>query len=330
MTLEKNRTIEREIAVLSDTGNHHTKELNIVSWSDHEPMYEIRSYSGSHDKPGRGIALSISEAQALSDALSSEFSPVPDVSSPEYVVVDDLDEANPAPLRNPPSPIYIAIGSVLAVSILLQFFIFFGSRSSLRRNYEAQIADYQALVSTLEASAESNATLIEEDSEKINNLTGIVSDLNAACAEYEDQISILTAEVDAVSESQYAAGLSDGKESVESVNDTQLEAARTDGYESGYDTGYDAGYTAASDEYAAAIDQYLSFSSSFNSSSISSPSSSGSDYTSSTGYSSSTTVYVSRAGKIHLSSTCSGMKYYTTMTLGKAESAGYDHCQKCF
>lgn len=48
------------------------------------------------------------------------------------------------------------------------------------------------------------------------------------------------------------------------------------------------------------------------------------------GYSSNTTVYVSRNGKIHLRSNCSGMKNYTTMTLGQADSRGYKRCDKCF
>ena len=48
------------------------------------------------------------------------------------------------------------------------------------------------------------------------------------------------------------------------------------------------------------------------------------------GVSDSTTVYVSRNGKIHLCSDCSGMKYYSTMTYGQAVSRGYKKCDKCF
>lgn len=48
------------------------------------------------------------------------------------------------------------------------------------------------------------------------------------------------------------------------------------------------------------------------------------------GHKASTTVYVSNNGKIHLKSNCSGMKNYTTMTLGEAENRGYDECSKCF
>ena len=48
------------------------------------------------------------------------------------------------------------------------------------------------------------------------------------------------------------------------------------------------------------------------------------------GYKASTTVYVSNSGKIHLKSDCSGMKSYSTMTLGEAEHMGYEECSKCF
>ena len=41
-------------------------------------------------------------------------------------------------------------------------------------------------------------------------------------------------------------------------------------------------------------------------------------------------VYVSRAGKIHRISYCSGMKYYTIMSFYEARSKGYVLCQNCY
>ena len=40
-------------------------------------------------------------------------------------------------------------------------------------------------------------------------------------------------------------------------------------------------------------------------------------------------VYVSRYGKIHSNSSCSGMIYYTSMPLSSAISKGFIVCKKC-
>ena len=42
------------------------------------------------------------------------------------------------------------------------------------------------------------------------------------------------------------------------------------------------------------------------------------------------TVYVSRYGKIHKRSNCSGMKYYTAMSYSDAINAGYSKCKNCY
>lgn len=43
-----------------------------------------------------------------------------------------------------------------------------------------------------------------------------------------------------------------------------------------------------------------------------------------------TSVYVSRKGVIHSYSSCSQMKYYTEMTIEKADKAGYSYCEHCW
>lgn len=48
------------------------------------------------------------------------------------------------------------------------------------------------------------------------------------------------------------------------------------------------------------------------------------------GYDLERTVYVSRTGKIHLRSNCSGMKNSDPMTYAEACERGYVHCQNCF
>lgn len=48
------------------------------------------------------------------------------------------------------------------------------------------------------------------------------------------------------------------------------------------------------------------------------------------GLPSTTTVYVSNSGKIHRVSDCSGMKNYREMSLGDADTRGYDYCSNCW
>ena len=43
-----------------------------------------------------------------------------------------------------------------------------------------------------------------------------------------------------------------------------------------------------------------------------------------------TTVYVSRNGVIHSYSSCSGMKYYTEMSIEEADAGGYKYCEHCW
>ncbi|MBQ7959458.1 MAG: hypothetical protein IJ330_07115 [Oscillospiraceae bacterium] len=53
--------IVRNIGVLSENAKGGTKELNLVSWNDREPKYDIREWSPDHDKMGKGVTLSEDE-----------------------------------------------------------------------------------------------------------------------------------------------------------------------------------------------------------------------------------------------------------------------------
>ncbi len=53
--------IVRNIGVLSENAKGWTKELNLVSWNDREPKYDIREWSPEHDKMGKGVTLSEDE-----------------------------------------------------------------------------------------------------------------------------------------------------------------------------------------------------------------------------------------------------------------------------
>lgn len=63
--------IVEKIAVLSESSKGWTKELNLISWNDRGPKYDIREWSPDHVKMGKGITLSDEEVRFLKQALDS-------------------------------------------------------------------------------------------------------------------------------------------------------------------------------------------------------------------------------------------------------------------
>ena len=61
--------IKETVGVLSESAKGWTKELNLVSWNDREPKYDIREWSQQHDKMGKGVTLSKEELKALKQVL---------------------------------------------------------------------------------------------------------------------------------------------------------------------------------------------------------------------------------------------------------------------
>ena len=59
----------REIAVLSEKTNGWSKQLNLISWNDGEPKYDIRDWGPNREKMGKGVTLSPAELMSLSEAL---------------------------------------------------------------------------------------------------------------------------------------------------------------------------------------------------------------------------------------------------------------------
>jgi hypothetical protein len=50
--------IIKQIGVLSKAGSGWSKELNLISWNDREPKYDIRDWSADGQKMGKGVTLS--------------------------------------------------------------------------------------------------------------------------------------------------------------------------------------------------------------------------------------------------------------------------------
>jgi len=62
--------ITKHIGILSESTKGWTRELNLVSWNDREPKYDIRDWSPGHEKMGKGITLSADEINALKEMLA--------------------------------------------------------------------------------------------------------------------------------------------------------------------------------------------------------------------------------------------------------------------
>jgi hypothetical protein len=63
--------IIKNIAVLSTSASGWSKELNLISWNDREPKYDLRDWSSDHSKMGKGVTLTKEELLALKDLLNN-------------------------------------------------------------------------------------------------------------------------------------------------------------------------------------------------------------------------------------------------------------------
>ena len=63
--------IVKHIGVLSEGNNGWKKELNLGSWNDRAPKYDIRDWDENHEKMGKGITLSEDEIQNLVNLMNN-------------------------------------------------------------------------------------------------------------------------------------------------------------------------------------------------------------------------------------------------------------------
>jgi hypothetical protein len=61
--------IVKKIGVLSTSARGWTKELNLISWNDREPKYDIRDWAPDGETMGKGVTLSKEELAALKTLL---------------------------------------------------------------------------------------------------------------------------------------------------------------------------------------------------------------------------------------------------------------------
>lgn len=62
--------IKETVEVLSESAKGWKKELNLISWNDKEPKYDLRDWDSEHKKMGKGITLSVDELKKLKEILN--------------------------------------------------------------------------------------------------------------------------------------------------------------------------------------------------------------------------------------------------------------------
>ena len=62
--------IVKKVGILSKSASGWTKELNLISWNDREPKYDIRDWSADGTKMGKGVTLTKEELLGLKELLN--------------------------------------------------------------------------------------------------------------------------------------------------------------------------------------------------------------------------------------------------------------------
>jgi len=62
--------IVKKIGILSQSPSGWAKELNLVSWNERDPKYDIREWSPDGEKMGKGVTLSKEELVSLKELLN--------------------------------------------------------------------------------------------------------------------------------------------------------------------------------------------------------------------------------------------------------------------
>jgi hypothetical protein len=62
--------ITKELGIIAESSKGWTKELNLISWNDKEPKYDLREWSPEHEKMGKGVTLTVEELKKLKEILN--------------------------------------------------------------------------------------------------------------------------------------------------------------------------------------------------------------------------------------------------------------------
>lgn len=59
------------LGVLSESSKGWSKELNLISWNNRQPKYDLRDWAPEHVKMGKGVTLSKEDLKKLRDILNN-------------------------------------------------------------------------------------------------------------------------------------------------------------------------------------------------------------------------------------------------------------------
>ena len=68
-----NINIIERMSVLRTNPSGWTRELNLISWNNHPPKYDIREWSPDHTQMSKGITLTEEDAFEVFQALGKKF-----------------------------------------------------------------------------------------------------------------------------------------------------------------------------------------------------------------------------------------------------------------
>lgn len=63
--------IVKELGVISESARGWNRELNLVSWNDKAPKYDIRDWAPEHERMGKGISLTEEEMNSLIELFNA-------------------------------------------------------------------------------------------------------------------------------------------------------------------------------------------------------------------------------------------------------------------
>lgn len=65
--------IVENLGVFPENAKGWRKELNLVSWNEREPKYDLREWNPDHTRMSKGITFTEEEAKILLEILKDEF-----------------------------------------------------------------------------------------------------------------------------------------------------------------------------------------------------------------------------------------------------------------